>query len=251
MKSSISIGALTLALLLAGCGGKEDSGGNTATTSNAPTAAAIPAPNGGDWTQNVSQTADGGFVMGNPDAPVKLVEFASMTCSHCAEFAETGIEPLTEKYVKTGLVSFEIRNFVRDPADLAASLLARCGGAPPYFQLTEQLFAAQQEWIGKLQAMTPAQQQQLQGLRPQQAVGAMAEQAGLVQFVRVRGVPAEKAQQCLANEAELNRLVQMAQKATKDYPEFPGTPTFIINGELAQNAGTWAALEPKLQAALD
>ena len=55
----------------------------------------------------------------------------------------------------------------------------------------------------------------------------------------------------MANQAELNRLVQMAQKATTDYPEFPGTPTFIINGEMAENAGTWAALEPKIQAALN
>ncbi len=248
MKAVIFGGGLALALMLGGCG-EGDKGGN-ATAGQSATPAAIPAPNGGDWTQTVAQTPEGGFVMGNPAAPVKLVEYASMTCSHCADFAETGMQPLIDRYVKSGQVSFEVRNFVRDPADLAASLLARCGGPGPFFKLTDQMFAAQEEWIGKLQEMSPADQQRLQSLQPQQAVGAMAEQAGLVQFVRVRGIPAEKAQQCLANEAELNRLVQMQQKALADIPTFPGTPTFTINGEVAENAGTWAALEPKIREAL-
>lgn len=249
MKVLISTGALTLSLLLAGCG--EGAGGSdNASTSAGPAPAAIPAPNGGDWTQTVTQTAEGGFVMGNPNAPVKLVEYASLTCSHCAEFAETGEEPLIDKYVRTGQVSYEIRNFVRDPADLAAALLSRCSGPGPYFKLTDQLFAAQEEWIGKLQEMSPAQQQALQGMQPQQAVGALADQAGLVQFVRVRGVPAERAQQCLADQGQIDRLVQMQQKAIADMPNFPGTPAFTINGELVENGSTWATLEPQLRAAI-
>jgi protein-disulfide isomerase len=241
------IGTAALALLLAGCG---DQGASTGNTSGDTAAAAIPAPNGGDWTQTVSQTDGGGFVMGNPNAPVKLVEYASMTCSHCATFSETGVQPLTDKYVKTGQVSYEIRNFVRDPADLAAALLARCGGPGPFFKLTDQMFAAQEEWIGKLQDMSPAEQQALQGAQPQQVVGTMANKAGLIDFVRLRGVPAERAQQCLADQAALDRLVAMTQKATEDHPRFSGTPTFVINGEMVENAGTWEALEPKIQEAL-
>jgi protein-disulfide isomerase len=247
MKSAISSAALGLALLLAGCG-DQGSGGGNASAGAAP--AAIPAPNGGDWTQTVSQTAEGGFVMGNPNAPVKLVEFASMTCSHCAEFSETGAPALIDKYVKTGQVSFEIRNFVRDPADLAAALLARCGGAGPFFKLTDQMFAAQQEWIGKLQNISPAEQQALQSAQPQQVVALMADKSGLVDFVRLRGIPAERAQQCISNEGELNRLVQINQKTTQDYPGFSGTPTFVINGELVENASNWQALEPRLQEAI-
>jgi len=249
MKAFIGTGGLTLAILLSGCG---ESGGNgNASAGASETPAVIPAPNGGDWTQTVSQTPEGGFVMGNPNAPVKLVEYASLTCSHCATFSETGAQPLIDKYVKTGQVSFEIRNFVRDPADLAGALLTRCGGAGPYFKLTDQMFAAQEEWLGRLQAMSPADQQRLSGLPPQQVTGAVAEQAGLVQFVRVRGIPAEKAQQCLSDQAEIERLVQMAQKATTDHPNFAGTPTFVINGEMAENAGTWEALEPKIREALN
>ena len=85
-------------------------------------------PANGDWSTVVSQTAEGGFLMGNPNAAVKVVEYGSMTCPHCAEFDEEALKPLTDNYVKSGRVSFEFRNFVRDPFDVAASLVARCGG---------------------------------------------------------------------------------------------------------------------------
>src|SRR5687768_3218644 len=62
-------------------------------------ATAVKPPKGGDWQQVVAQTPAGGFVMGNPDAAVKLIEYGSMTCPHCAEFDETGVQPLIDKYV--------------------------------------------------------------------------------------------------------------------------------------------------------
>jgi protein-disulfide isomerase len=248
MRSFIGTGALTLALLLSGCG-SEGGEKNATGATNSASVATIPAPNGGDWTQIVSPTPDGGFVMGNPNAPVKLVEFASLTCHVCKEFSEQGEPQLIDKYVKTGQVSFEIRNFVRDPADLGAALLSRCGGAGPYFKLTDQLFAAQDEWLGKLQQLTPADQQRLQGLPPEQQVGALAKQAGLVDFVRVRGIPAQKAEACLADQQALQRLVDMNSKANQQF-QISGTPTFVINGKTVENAANWTALEPRLREAI-
>ena len=78
---------------------------------------AIKAPNG-DWSKLVSRTPEGGYLMGNPKADVKLVEFGSMSCPHCAEFEEKGAQKLINDYVKTGRVSYEFRNFVRDPLDI-------------------------------------------------------------------------------------------------------------------------------------
>ena len=247
MKAFTGTGAITLALLLSGCGG--ESGDKGATGNSSAPVASIPAPNGGDWTQTVSETPDGGFVMGNPNAPVKLIEFASLTCGHCATFAAQGEPALIDKYVKTGQVSFEVRNFVRDPADLGAALLSRCNGPAAYFKLTDQLFAAQNEWVGKLQTMTPAAQQQLQAMQPQQQVGALAQQAGLVDFVRVRGVPAQKAQACLADQQALQKLVDMNSKATQRF-QIQGTPTFVINGTVVPNASDWGTLEPQLKKAI-
>jgi protein-disulfide isomerase len=83
-------GTAALALLLAGCGG--DSGGNsqTAAANNAAPVETVAAPNGGDWTQTVAQSPEGGMLMGNPAAPVKVIEYASYTCPACASFSATG-----------------------------------------------------------------------------------------------------------------------------------------------------------------
>lgn len=226
--------------------------GDKAGESTAPAAKveAVAPPEGGDWTQIVTQTPAGGFQMGNPNAAVKLVEFASMTCPHCAEFAETGVGPLVDKYVKSGRVSFEVRNFVRDPLDITMSLIARCGGTNRFFPLTDAMFKSQRDFFQKVQGASPEQQQSLAQLPPAQQFAGYAQLAGLQQWAAMRGVPSARQQQCLSNQAEIDRLVQMASDATSEYPEFPGTPTFIINGKMAENAGTWAQLEPKLREAL-
>jgi protein-disulfide isomerase len=248
MKALVTGAALALALTLSACGGDAGGSGGATGAASGP-AAVVPPPAGKTWSEVVTETPQGGFLMGNPDAPVKLVEFASLTCGVCARFAEEGFGPLVDNYVNKGQVSFEMRNFVRDPADLAGALLSRCSGAGPYFQLSEQLFAAQHDWLGKLQTMSPAVQQQLQTAQPTQAVGILAEQAGLPQFVRVRGVPGEKAQACLADQAAIQKLVDMTSAAGRDY-QVSGTPTFLINNKVIEGATGWTSLEPRLKAAV-
>ena len=218
---------------------------------NAPevTAAAVRAPNNGDWSTVVARTPEGGFLMGNPNARVKLVEFGSLTCHVCAEFEEQGGKALVDNYVKKGLVSWEFRNFVRDPFDVAASLLARCGGEAAFFGLTRSLFADQQEWVGKIQAADPAQVQALQTMLPAQQFSTIADLGGLKQYAAMRGVPRAKGEQCLADQNEVNRLVQMNTDAVTNY-SISGTPTFLINGSVVERTVRWEALEPKLRAAI-
>jgi protein-disulfide isomerase len=213
------------------------------------TAAAVPAPNNGDWSTVVSKTPEGGFVMGNPNAKVKLVEFGSLTCPHCAEFEEKGGKVLVDDYVKKGLVSWEFRNFVRDPFDMTATLLARCGGTASFFGLTRNLFTDQKDWIGKIQAADPAQMQALQTMPPAQQFNTIADLGGLKQYASMRGVPRAKADQCLADQAAVTQLVQMNTDAATNY-NIPGTPTFLINGSVVEQTATWEALEPKIKEAL-
>lgn len=227
-----------------------DQGGNAAAPAGAAVAATpVPAPNNGDWATIVSQTPEGGFRMGNPDAKVKLVEFGSMTCPHCADFDETGVKPLIDNYVKKGLVSFEFRNFVRDPYDITASLIARCGGTASFFGLTRAFFADQEEWIGKIQAADPAVMQGLQAQPPQAQFKTIADLAGFPAFAAQRGVPQAKTTACLADPAAASQLVQMNSDAVSNF-SIPGTPAFLINGELLQNTGNWQTLEPAIQSAL-
>ena len=248
MKKNLLLAAGALAL--AGCG--EAGAGDTAPAASGRATAAVAAPAGTDWTTTVAQTPEGGMRMGNPNAPVQLVEFASMTCSHCRDFAAQSSPALYDRYVKTGQVSYEFRNFVMNPIDLAASLLARCGGPQPFFTLTEQMFANQDDMLNRVQAGGAALQaaQQSPGA---QALVKTAEVAGLDKFVAMRGIPAAKANACLTNEAELNRLVAMNQAAVKDH-SVQGTPTFLINGEVVAPppAGTslWDGLESKIKAEL-
>lgn len=213
------------------------------------TAAAVPAPNNGDWSTIIAKTPEGGFVMGNPNAKVKLVEFGSMTCPHCAEFEEKGVKALIDNYVKKGLVSFEFRNFVRDPYDLTASLLARCGGEASFFGLTRNLYADQQDWVGKIQAADPAKMQALQSMPPAQQFATIAELGGLKQYASLRGVPKAQGEKCLADQAAVDQLVQMNSDAVSQF-SIPGTPSFVINGKLLDATAAWDALEPKIKEAL-
>jgi protein-disulfide isomerase len=243
----ISVLFLASAALLATACNAEKSATNT--SGPEVTAAPVPAPNNGDWSTIVTKTPEGGFLMGNPNAKVKLVEFGSMTCPHCAEFEEQGGKALVDNYVKKGLVSWEFRNFVRDPFDMTATLLARCGGEANFFGMTRTLFHDQKNWIGKVQSADQAQLQALQAMPPAQQFSTIADLAGLKTFAAQRGVPRAKAEQCLANEQEANQLVQMNSDAVSTY-SIPGTPSFLINGALAEQASSWTALEPKIKEAL-
>ena len=163
---------------------------------------------------------------------MQLIEYGSMTCPHCREFDETGVQPLIDNYVKSGKVGFEFRNYVRDPFDLTATLVARCNGAKTFFPLTRALYKDQPKWIAKVQQLPPAQIESLQGLPPSKQFVELAKLAGFPQYAAVRGVPLAKTNQCLANETAINELVAMSGQATTDFPDFPGTPTFILNGEM-------------------
>ena len=99
MKALTGTAIAALALLLAGCGSDDAASNNQGAVAQNVPLKQIPAPNGGDWTQMVSETPQGGFVMGNPNAPVKLIEFGSLTCPHCAEFSEQGAPVIVSKYV--------------------------------------------------------------------------------------------------------------------------------------------------------
>ena len=106
---------------------------------NVAVAIAAPASAQQDWSKTVVATTDGGFAMGNPKAKVTLVEYGSLTCSHCREFHETGMKPLVANYVKTGKVSYEFRDFpVHGPVDIPAILLGRCVSKEAFFPVLDQ-----------------------------------------------------------------------------------------------------------------
>src|SRR4051812_2817351 len=239
--------AALAALALAGCGG--GSGNNvSAMTNNAAPIPQIAAPNHGDWAETASMTDRGSFLLGNPNAPVKLVEYASITCPHCAEFTETAATPLRDRYVRSGQVSWEYRPYMIFPTDPGVFLLLHCLGPQPFFRVAEQLYADQPNWVGRVQALPPEQLQQLDALPPAQKAAALVRAAGLDQFFRQRGLPEARMNTCLADGAALQQLQQISTRGNNE-DGVTGTPTFIVNGEKLETSD-WLDLEARLRAAI-
>jgi protein-disulfide isomerase len=151
----------------------------------------------------------GEMVMGDAKAPVTIIEYASMTCSHCAHFAATTLPELKKRYIDTGKVRYILREFPLDPLAAAGFLVARCaanGDANKYYAMIDTLFHQQQVWVVR---------------EPINPLKTIAKQAGL----------SEKAfNDCLANQAMLDKL-ESARRTASDKLGVKSTPTFFINGE--------------------
>ncbi|PTQ10918.1 protein-disulfide isomerase [Sphingomonas oleivorans] len=236
---------IVAAVALAGC---DKAGSDNSAKPSAPVAAVAP-PAGQQWTDIVAKTPQGGFIMGNPEAPVKLVEYASLTCPHCRDFTAAAAEPLRENYIKSGKVSWEFRPYVLNSLDVAATLLTRCQGPAPYFKLAEQVYADQGAWIGRFQALPEAEAQRIQALPPEQQFRALAGAAGLDGFFRARGLPQAKIDACLSDKAALDEIVKIRDLGTNQ-DKITGTPSFLINGELQESVYDWTLLEAKLREAV-
>ena len=245
MKTPRFLVPVLVALAIAGCKKQADGSAAPAATGTAASAP-VAAPPGG-WTEQVVRTPDGGFQMGNPNAPVKLIEYGSRSCPHCAHFAATAVPPLKEKYVATGKVSYEFRDFLIHPMDLAAILVGQCNGPSTFFPILDQMMANQDQMVAKLQTLPPNFQNSLTGSPGDQAA-KWADALGYIQFVGQRGVPEGKARQCLADPKATDAITQQINNAQSQF-NVDSTPTFIINGTKQDGIYDWATLEPALKAA--
>ena len=243
MKKITYLAPLALAMSLTACGGAAETEG----TSSGEAVTDVAAPAGQQWSEVVSQTDAGGYVMGNPDAPIKLVEYMSITCSHCATFGEQAFDSIRDDYVNSGRVSFEVRNFVRDPLDLTAAILSRCGGEGPFFALTKQALNNQTAMFEKAQGMGEATYNDILKSDPNVRFVKLAEQLDLTSFFQQRGVSADQAKACLSDEAAAEKLMSDTQAAVKDF-NISGTPTFLLNGKVVEGTN-WPMVETKLKEA--
>jgi len=235
--------ALPLALAISACGDKTADG---AAASGEPVAKVAP-PAGKAWTDVVTKTEEGGYRMGNPDAPIKLVEYGALSCSHCAEFAKESGEKLLNDYVASGRVSYELRYFMLNAFDVPASLLVTCGANEAVIPLSEQFWAWQPNMFTNLQKAGDAKIQQAAALPPGQRMQAIAQLAGMTEFFAARGIARDQGAACLADTAKADALAKQTETASTKY-QVTGTPTFFIN-EAPVGTADWATLEPKLQAA--
>ena len=210
--------------------------------------AAKRAPAKVNWINVVAATPEGGMRMGNPNAKVKLIEYGSRTCPHCALFDKEGLPALKTGPIAAGKLSYEFRDFpVHGALDLGPILLGRCVSPGQFFPLLDAMFAGQQALLAKAEA-TETKLKTMTNPSPNQIATTVANDLGYVALATRRGMAPARAKACLADRVALNRVVAMTDTAEKQYG-VSGTPTFIINGTKADNVYDWANLQPLLAAA--
>ena len=208
----VSLAALPAAALLAAC---SDSGGDSQAQAPetpapaapaTPPAAAAPAPSGKvDMAKLLEEGALPEKVLGNADAPVTIVEYASMTCGHCANFHNDTLPAIKEKYIDTGKARLIFREFPFDPRAEAGFMLARCAD-DKYSAMVDVLFKQQRSW----------------------ATVDNAREA-LLQIARLAGFSQESFEACLTNQQLLDDVRAVRTRGANDFG-IDATPTFFING---------------------
>ncbi|PVB63042.1 DsbA family protein [Labrenzia sp. 011] len=149
----------------------------------------------------------GDKVLGEEDAPVTIVEYASMTCGHCANFHKQTYADLKKDYIDTGKVRFIFREFPLDPVAAAAFMLARCAPADKYFEIVDIMFEQQRSW-----AFSD---------NPYQSLLDFSKQIGFTQ---------ESFEECLTNQGLLDAVNAVKDRGAGEFG-VNSTPTFFINGE--------------------
>lgn len=205
--------------------------------------ALLAAPAKTNWLQTFSLTPKGSHIIGNPAAATKLVEYASYTCGHCAHFEADDAPQIKSAFVATGKVSFEIRNLVRDPLDLTAAMLARCGGKGRFFGNHKLLMATQAQWA-QGSKLTKATIAHLEGGKTMLFMLGAYSELGLDTIMAQRGVTAAQGKACLSNKAAFDAIIAMTDEAT-DVLKINSTPTLLINGKIVEGHD-FATLKPLL-----
>jgi protein-disulfide isomerase len=170
-------------------------------------------------------------VLGDPKAPVKVDEYVSLTCVHCADFYTNVLPVLEPKYVATGKVKFIMHDFPLDGISLKAAAVARCMPTDEYYPFIKTLYKTQMTW----------------------AYGTGNPETNLIQYARLGGLSEDKARAC-ANDAKLQDAIISERTAAGDKYQIEATPTFLVNDGIetikgAQGADTFSATFDRLLAA--
>lgn len=215
----------------------------TAPATKAPAAPATP-PVAGDWNSYVRVSPMGTYIVGNPRAAVKVIEYLSYTCPHCATFSNESGSVFRDQMIKSGSLVVEYRPTIRDQIDLGATLLLRCIGPRRAPAAAEALFAKQDSWLGVAirYLQNDANRYSLEPPMEQARIGAQL--SGVADIMREQGMTSAEIDACFAKPEGLRQSLAVAQDASKIVR---GTPTFIVNGVKAE-AFEWHTLEPILRA---
>jgi protein-disulfide isomerase len=200
----------------------------------------------GNWNGQVAVTPSGSHVLGNPAAQIKLSEYISYTCPHCAHFDEEASDRLRIYGIAQGKLSVEVRHLVRDPIDLTVAMLTNCGPPGRFFANHTAFLRSQSRWMALANRATPAQQTRWTTGTQKSRLQSIATDFGFFAMMEQRGYDQMSVERCLADPAMAQKLAAQTAEATRLGVE--GTPSFLINGALLAGTHDWASLKPQLDA---
>jgi protein-disulfide isomerase len=184
---------------------------------------------GGTTSANTMAATPDDRTLGDPKASVRVIEYASFMCPHCAHMNEEGFPILKRDYIDTRKVFYIFRLFPIGQPDIPAEGLARCLPKENYFAFADLLFRNQAKWD------------------PENLVTDV--HGGLVSMARIAGIPADKVETCMADPDNQKRIMASQQDANTRFG-VTGTPTFVINGEVLPGGAPWSMVKDKLDAAI-
>ncbi|WP_340109854.1 DsbA family protein [Pikeienuella sp. HZG-20] len=191
------------------------------------------APAGAQETEDKGY-ALGDVALGDEAAPVTIIEYASLTCPHCANFHVNSFSEIKRNYIDTGKVRFILREVYFDQFGLWAGMIARCGGDMGYYRLTSMFLDRQQTWyLDHVRAFNETQ-------------NAQPILDEMMKIGRLAGLSNDRMNACLTDQALLEQMVTDFQTNTEK-DEVRSTPTFFINGERVSGAVSAAAMSEEIE----
>ena len=185
-------------------------------------------------------------IEGRADAPVRVVEYLSFTCPHCAE-QEAAVGPELSALARSGVVVLETRHALRDPIDFGVAAIARCQGPAAYPGDKHALFAAQADWLPKAAAYLEINRTQLVALPLADAYLAVLDASGVMGLMRGRGLTDAAALACLSDPAERRALQAQSTEAWATRA-IPGTPYTLVDDQPV-DGHDWPTLAAAIRAA--
>lgn len=206
------------------------------------------APRTVGWNMAVERTAEGGHLLGNPAAKVRLVEYVRYSSPESLRFEREAEGQLRLEYIATGNVSLELRPLLVEPVDLTLAMLAACGPKERFFLNHAALIRSQDRWRALLDRATASQRWRWTRADLGARNRALASDLGLYAVMEVRGYDRLSLDRCLADASAAARITALAQTAPVGGAR--KVPIFSINGKLLENVTDWAALRPMLDESL-
>lgn len=215
----------------------------------APTAWAAPARAGhANWNGTVAQGGDGTFTLGNPQAKVKLTEYVSYTCPHCANFHKEADPVLRLSHVPQGKVSVTVSQMVRNPIDLTVALLTNCGDPKTFFTRHNGFMASQDRWLAKYDGFSEAQTARWNSGPLPTRLRAIASDFDFYAIMARWSYTRPQVDRCLADPAVLKRLTAQTEAASAKGVD--STPSFAINGDVLVGTHDWKTLVAQIDTRL-